>query len=188
MAFHLARLSIADIVTSGKGGKSAPIASDGCPAVATLAPMRVAFEPSAYNDAEASRVNIVFRPSAEVLSELEELDEWVLSTVSEQAPRFFNGKAKTVSQLREIYTPVVKHSEKYESTFKAKMNLRPPAQVKIWDSEKQARDPPAQFKDCMAAPRQRLRGLYFMGAQFGCVIECTDLQILEEEASGECPF
>jgi hypothetical protein len=37
-------------------------------------------------------------------------------------------------------------------------------------------------------PRLHLRGVYFMGAaQFGAVVECTDLQILEEAASS-CPF
>ena len=54
MAFNLDRLAIGECVISGKGAKSAPITSDGGPAVVTMEPMRVCFEPSAYGDAEAS--------------------------------------------------------------------------------------------------------------------------------------
>ena len=187
MAFHLDQLAIGECVISGKGAKSAPITSDGCPAVVTMEPMRVCFEPSAYGDAEASRVNIVWRPSDEAVEQLGELDEWVLQTVSKNALRFF-GKAKSVDQLRETYSPIVKTSDKYPPNFKAKLNLQSPAMVKIWDAAKQPRAAPEQWKDCLTVPRLRLRGLYFMGAaQFGCVLECSDIQIVEEE-SPECPF
>ena len=67
------------------------------------------------------------------------------------------------------------------------MNLAAPAQTKIWDGEKQPRDAPASWRNASVRPRLVLRGLYFMGSSFGPVVECTDLQILEEAASS-CPF
>ena len=97
------------------------------------------------------------------------------------------GKVKTVEQLEENYTAILKHT-KYGAQFKAKLNLAPPAQTKIWDGEKQPRAAPESWKGASVKPRLHLRGVYFMGAaQFGAVVECTDLQILEEAASS-CPF
>ena len=190
MAFDFGQLAIGDVVTSSKGAKSAPITSDGAPATCTMPPMRVAFEPSANGDSEATRlatrVTVVFRPEAETIAELELLDEWVLGVASQQAQRLF-GKPKTVEQLRETYTPIVKAFDRYPSVFKAKINLKPPAPVKIWDDQRQPREAPAQWRDCLIAPRIRLRSIYFMGGQWGCVLECTDVMVSEEETV-ECPF
>ena len=186
MAFDFGQLAIGDIVTSSKGAKSAPITSDGAPATCTMPPMRVAFEPSAYGDSEATRVSIVFRPDDETIAELELLDESILGVASMQSLRLF-GKSKTVEQLRETYTPIVKAFDRYPSVFKAKINLKPPAPVKIWDSQRQPREAPAQWRDCLIAPRIRLRSIYFMGGQWGCVLECTDAMVSEEETV-ECPF
>ena len=51
------------------------------------------------------------------------------------------GKVKTVEQVEENYTPILKHT-KYGAQFKAKLNLAPPAQTKIWDDQKQPRAGP----------------------------------------------
>ena len=186
MAFDFGLLAIGDIVTSSKGAKSAPITSDGAPATCTMPPMRVAFEPSAYGDSEATRVTVVFRPDPDTIAKLELIDEGILREACMQSLRLF-GKKKTVEQLSETYTPIVKFCDSYPSTFKAKLNLKPPAAVKIWDSQRQPREAPAQWRDSLVAPRIRLRSIYFMGGQWGCVLERTDAMVSEEETV-ECPF
>lgn len=184
--FDLTTLSLGDVVVSGKGSKSAPIQSMSTPAVALLEPMRVVFEPSAFGNEDATRVNVVFRPSPQLLAGLEAFDEWVLATLAADSVRFF-GRAKSAEQLRDTYTPAAKPSDKYPATFKAKMNIQDPNVVKVWGTDGQPRAQPQQWKDCLVVPRIRLRGLYFMGASFGPVLELTDAQIVEEQTA-ECPF
>ena len=165
MALDFGEFVIGDVVTSSKGAKSAPITEvDGAPATCTMPPMRVAFEPSAFGDSDATRVNIVFRPDPDTIFELEQYDELVLREACMQSLRLF-GKLKTVGQLSETYTPIVKSFENYPPTFKAKLNLKPPAPVKIWDGERHPREAPAQWRDCLVTPRIRLRSIYFMGGQ-----------------------
>ena len=160
--------------------------SPGTPIAATLDSVEVCFEPSSYgDDGTATRVNIVFRPSEAIAADLEQLDAWLLRTAAENSLAWF-GKQKSVDQLGESYTPILKQT-KYGPQFKAKLTLAPPAQTKIWDQQKQVRAAPESWKAASVKPRLHMRGVYFMGAQFGAVMECTDVQILEEAASS-CPF
>ena len=74
--FDATSLKIEDPVLSGKGVKSLPFSIDGKAVPGAVFPeMEVAFEPTGYNDPEASRVNLVFKPSADVIAQMTQLDE-----------------------------------------------------------------------------------------------------------------
>ena len=181
-----AALTLGEIVTSGKGAKTCPITKAGQPFAAIVRAMPVCFEPSAYGDEAATRVNIVFRPDEETVAWFDELDKWVVEAAARESLRFF-GKAKTALQVLETYQPIVKRSLKYATQFKAKMNVTEPNITKIWDGEAQ-RPAPEKWTGAVVKPRIRVRGLYFMGASnFGAILEATDLQVMEE-ASASCPF
>ena len=105
--FDLSALTLGDVSTSGKGAKSCPFYSGGSVAAATLEPMPVCYEPSAYGDEAAPRVNIVFRPPQGVLDSITALDEWIIQAAAKDSVKFF-GKAKTEDQIRESYQPLVK--------------------------------------------------------------------------------
>ncbi len=185
--FDLSALTLGDVSTSGKGAKSCPFYSGGSVAAATLEAMPVCYEPSAYGDETATRVNIVFRPPQGVLDAITALDEWIIKTATKDSVKFF-GKQKSEEQIRESYQPLVKTSEKYPPQIKAKLNISGPSTVRVWDGDKKAREQPEIWRGCLVKPRLWLRGLYFMGAGvFGATLECTDVQICEE-AGGECPF
>ena len=186
-AFDLTTLQIGDVVTTGKGAKTAPFTSEGKPVFANLWPMQIRFEPSAFQDPDATRVNMVFRPPEEVIQHLQELDEFILQTVCKDPARWF-GKARSETQIRESYNPIVKLHDKYLPSFKDKANLEPPYQMKVWDAEGVQRGFPDEWKDLTVKPRIRLKNLYFMGAgAFGATLECTDAQIVEEQVQA-CPF
>ena len=185
--FDLSALTLGDVSVTGKGAKACPFFSHNQAAAATLDPMPVCYEPSAYGDAEATRVNIVFRPSQAILEAMEALDEWIIQAATKDSLKFF-GKAKTEDQIRESYQPLVKTSDKYPAQIKAKLNISGPATVRCWDAEKKPREQPEAWRGATVKPRLWLRSLYFMGAGvFGATMECTDVQICEE-AGGECPF
>ena len=179
-------LSLGDVTSSGKA-KTAPFSVNGGPAEFSLCPLKIAFEPSAYQDNDATRVNIVFKVNLVHEEELGQIDKWILDTVSADPARFF-GKAKTRESLVETYTPCVKQTEKYGSQFKCKLNLPGSYQgVRVWDLEKLPRAPPDTWAGCVVTPLVRFRHLYFMANQWGPVIDVTDLKI-HSEAASVCPF
>ena len=179
-------LSLGDVTSSGKA-KTAPFSVNGGPAEFTLPALKVAFEPSAYQDEEATRVNIVFKVNLVHEEELGEIDKWILDKVAEDPVKFF-GKAKTLESLVDTYTPCIKKTEKWGSQFKAKLNLPGSYQgARVWDLEKLPRAPPDAWAGCLVTPRVRFRHLYFMANQWGPVIVVTDLKVLSEPAT-ECPF
>ena len=98
----LAALTLGDVSVSGKGAKSCQFTSHGLPVVSNFEAMSIAFEPSAYNDPDASRVNMVFRPTADVIDVLTELDEWVLQAVCQNPTKYF-GKQRPLDQICEPY-------------------------------------------------------------------------------------
>ncbi len=112
----LAALTLGDVSVSGKGAKSCQFTAHGLQVLVHFEAMSIAFEPSAYNDPDATRVNMVFRPTAEVIDTLTQLDEWILQAVCKDPPKYF-GKQRSSDQIRESYTPIVKTSEKYEPSF-----------------------------------------------------------------------
>ena len=186
-SFDTDALTLGDVVTTGKGAKQANICGlKGEAVAATLDVMQVAFAPSAYNDPEATRVSIVFRPSEAVLEQLGKVDDWIVTSVAENATKFF-GKPKGFDAVKEMYQPIVRPSEKYGPSIKAKLNISGPGEIRCWDEHRSMRDQPQEWKGASVKPRLWLRSLYFMGGSFGATLECTDVQILSE-ASAECPF
>ena len=180
-------LSLGDPTQTAQGGKVAPFSVNGGPAEFNLHTLRCAFEPAAYKEAEATRVNMVFKVPCHLEGELGAIDEWILTKVTEDSVKYF-GKQKTREQLQEIYTPCLKQSEKWGSQFKVKVNLPGSSgAVRVWSAEKEARAPPEAWTGCVVEPRVRFRHLYFMGNQFGPVIDLTDARIVAEPQN-ECPF
>ena len=184
--FDFTRLIIGDVV-SGKA-KSAPITYDGLrEAVVEVEPMQVKFEPSAYQDDSAQRVNIVWQPTPDLVSKFSMLDLWVVEQVAAESVKYF-GKERSVDQIKDCYLPIIKaSSDKYPPLLKAKMNKTPPMQCAFWDEQGRKRDAPESWVGAVTRPRLKLKGLYFMGGQFGPVLECMDLQILSE-VMDTCPF
>ena len=187
--FDLASLTLGDLNATAKGCKTVPFSlANGAAIFFSTEALRVVYEPSAFGDTESTRVNINWRLTDELEESFGELDEAILKLVSSQALKLF-GAARTIEQLRECYTPIVKRSEKWPAQFKAKMNLEEPAKCRIWSEEGQLREPPNPWVNCLTKPKLRLRSLYIMGRQFGPVLELTDLQICEESSSvAACPF
>ena len=186
--FDLADLTLGDLNATAKGCKTVPFSlANGAAIFFSTEALRVVYEPSAFGDAECSRVNISWRLTDELEEAFGELDEAILKLVSSQALKLF-GAARTIEQLRECYTPIVKRSEKWPAQFKAKMNLQEPNRTKMWDEAQVERPAPEKWLGALVKPRIRVRGIYFMGsANFGAVLEATDVQVLQE-ARVSCPF
>ena len=186
-AIDFDRLTIGELVTSGKGAKSAPLGY-GKEAVAWLPEdvMTVAYEPGVFSGEDVARVNLSLRPSDAVQGQLVELDEWIVATVAANSERLL-GKAQTLEQVRARYAPTLKLSDKgYAPTMKCKMNKSGRGAVKIWDG-KQLREEPEAWAGSTVKVRLLLKSLYIMGANFGVVLDVTDVSIVSAPVT-DCPF
>ncbi len=117
--FDLSALTLGDVSVTGKGAKSCPFYSHGGIAAATPEAMPLCYEPSAYNDDQATRVNIVFRPPQTVLDSITELDQWIIQAATKDSVKFF-GKQKSEEQIRESYQPLVRQNAR-----STRLRLRP---------------------------------------------------------------
>ena len=76
-SFNLADVTLGE-TPAGDGLKAVPLSSSGCQILWTPDAQTVAFEPSAYQNEDAKRVNLVMRASPQAAQALEELDAYIL--------------------------------------------------------------------------------------------------------------
>ena len=186
--FDLANLLCQDTVTSSKGAKQIHVTHlDGTPVLwQPVQPMSPLWEPSAFNDPAATRLNVSFAASHEVSEQLKLLDEWSLITLASESARLL-GSPLDMDEVKRRYQPALRVYGKTGSvSMRCKMNVSGRNQVKCWDHFRQMRSLPESWTACTVVPRVRLAGLWVMGKEVGWTF--TLEQALIDEASQECPF
>ena len=146
-------------------------------------PLRVLFEPSAFKDPTATRVNLVMQASPDTQEYLQGLDDWVRQTIRKNGQLLFK---KDIGNPDEYYKPSLITSEKYEPSFKVKINLGGPRSVRCWTPDKEAREAPAAWAMCNVIPLVTARSLWLQSKECGVCLECTDVLIYERTLG--CPF
>jgi hypothetical protein len=186
-AFDLQVLTVSDPITSAKGAKTSALSYRGTtPIVWHPEAQRVAYEPSAFQNEDASRVNLVMRASPQVVDALNALDERMIDICTQQSAQLF-GKTLTQEEVALRYTPCLKKSEKgYEPTFKVKINLTGRSKLRCWNTSQEVCEAPESWVGCSAKPIVNVRCLWIMPKSFGCLLECSN--VLINEAQPQCPF
>ena len=151
-----------------------------------LGPLRVVWKPSAFQQPDASRVNICFAADNETSGYFMRVDKKIIRMLFDDPMKYF-GQPLTYEQIRERYQPAIKvNTEKGYTTLRAKMNLSGPAKVRCWSPEKTPREMPLDWSMADVSPRLQIKGLWVMAREFGLLVEMTDALI--EERSVVCPF
>ena len=182
------RLACQDIFTTSKGAKTIPLAYKDGSAVLwqPRQPLAVLWEPSAYNDETAQRVNISFVPTPEVTKELQGFDIWCMDTLVQESVRLF-GTALDKEELQRRYQPALRTHEKTGTTsLRCKMNISGRNTVKCWDTFRAPRSLPESWTTCAVTPRIAVKGLWVMGKEVGPLLELQHAML--DEATAECPF
>ena len=184
--FDLEALFLSDPVTSAKRAKTSALSCNGVPIVWHPEVQRVVYEPSAFQNEDVSRVNLVMQASPQAIEVLSALDARMIEICTENSARLF-GKTLTQEEVALRYTPCLKKSEKgYEPTFKAKINLSGRGKLKCWNSSRELREAPESWTGCSVKPVINVRCLWVMPKSFGCLLECSN--VLVDEAGPQCPF
>ena len=179
-------LSLGELQVSSKGAKQVPLSCGDKPLVWQPGPLRVQWQPKAFNDPGASRVAICFVSNETVEAYLQQLDAWVTKVMSGASKNYF-GQDLSPQQIAERYTPAVKLSQKGYCHLRAKMNLTGRNAVRCWEAEtKVPRKMPDDWTICEVSPCFEIKGVWIMSKDFGLLIEMTDALI--SESFNVCPF
>ena len=186
-AIDISNLAFAPLFTTAKGAKQLPVLYKNGDAVAwqTDEYMEVPFEPSAFNDPEASRVTLCVTPSDTLTSMVAELDAWCINTLS--ANPSLLGISLTPDQVRERYSSSLKTSDKGYVTVRAKINKSGRYALQCYDPELVKRSHPETWRGCSIRPRLVLKAIWVMGRDFGAILECTHA-LVKKGADEACPF
>ena len=184
----VATLNFAALTVTAKGGKQLPaLYIDGSPvAFQPEALLEVPFEPSAFNDPEATRVTLCLIPTEDLCETIKELDAWVLESLIAN-PTNLLGLTLSAEQIRERYVSSIKVSEKGYKTLRAKMNKAGRYALQCYTPDKEKRPHPVPWRGCSVQARLVFKGLYVMGREFGSIIEATHA-LVYDDAGDACPF
>jgi hypothetical protein len=181
------RLVLQDTVTSQKGARQIPLANrDGSQVTWQPAAMQCLWQPSAYNDENATRLNLSLSPGPEAEACLEALDEWLVNALALESSRRF-GTQMSAEEVRSRYQSALKTHEASGTRYmRVKVNMTGKAAVRCWDSMRQQRSPPESWTSCSVTPRIVLKGVWLMGKDFGLTLDLRDAML--DEQPTECPF
>ena len=187
-SIDLGSLSLGDVVTTGKGAKQIPLSAIGGEAVIWRPKdaLTVLFEPSAYNQPDATRVTLCLSVTPAVVSSLQGFDEWCVTTLAAQSSRLL-GSQLSVEEVRNRFQPTLRtHEASGSQSLRLKMNLSGRAAVRIWNPMGTQISAPPSWSQCSAKCRIRLKGFWLMAKEIGVVAECIDVQL--DTAEAKCPF
>ena len=184
----LATLVLGDVVTTGKGAKQIPLSTiSGEPVIwRPKDALTVLFEPSAYNQPDATRVNLCLSVTPSVVSCLQDFDEWCVTTLAAQSSKLL-GSQLSVDEVRHRFQPTLRtHEASGSQSLRLKMNTTGRAAVRIWSPLGVQVAAPQSWTQYSAQCRIRLKGFWLMAKEIGLIAECTDVQL--DHAEAQCPF
>jgi hypothetical protein len=182
-------LTLGDVVVTGKGAKQIPLISKNGEAV-TWNPtdfLTVMFEPSAYNQPDATRLNLCLSVTPAVARSLSAFDEWLTTTLAAESLRLF-GTTLSVEEVRGKFLPTLRtHEATGSQSLRLKMNTTGRSRVRLWDMTRNPISAPPSWTQCSAKCKIRLKAVWLMGKnEMGIVAEATDVML--DDAEAECPF
>ena len=179
-------LRLGELFVNAKGAKSIPILlPDGKPVMWQPGPHQVAFEPSAYNDPAATRVNVCFIPTPDAELCIKGLDAWLINALALESTKYF-GSQLSFDQVKERFQSASHTSEKGYSCIRCKMNLVGRTGIQCWDTFRQARPIPDFWRGSLITPKIAVKSVWIMGKDIGCTLELQHAMI--DEVVTECPF
>ena len=181
------RLVLQDPVTSQKGARQIPLANrDGSPVVWQPAAMQCLWQPSAYNDETATRLNLSLSPGPEAVASLEALDAWLVNALALSSSKCL-GTQMSTEEVRSRYQSALKcHEASGTRYLRVKVNTTGKAAVRCWDTMRQPRPLPESWTSCSVTPRIVVKGIWLMGKDFGLTLDLRDAML--DEQPTECPF
>jgi hypothetical protein len=179
-------IKLGALQTSSKGAKQVPLFLNNDTSIFTqLGPLSVQYEPSAFGDPAASRVNLVLSTNELVEKTLSELDARVISLLAADSAKYF-GTALSESQILERMQPSIRVSEKGYKSCRMKMNITGRNRVQLFGMDKTPCEPPETWVGSNVTVRMLVKSVWLMNKEWGVLFEAQAVQV--ETSAVECPF
>ena len=145
------------------------------------------WEPSAFNNPEATRLNLVFNATPATADSLLALDAWSINTLTEHSERLL-GQKLSKEEVAKRYQPSLKtHEASGMQSWKVKMNTTGKSATRLWDTFKNSMSsPPDCWTACTAKCRVRVKGFWLMSREVGTILEAESVML--DTKAAECPF
>ena len=179
------QITLGEIQTSSKGARSIPISYAGDQRDRVFiftGKQEVPFNPAAYQNAEATRVNLCFAPTDDFAALISAIDDQIKSQL---APRLKEIFGEQVGELS--YNSPLKDGRNGYRRLQTKINLEGKGALRCWNSRKQLQATPEDWTSVSVSPRIWVKQVYLMGNKdCGLVLECLDVQLDHKQVA--CPF
>ena len=146
----ISTLALGDVVTTGKGAKQIPLCTiSGEPVIwRPKDALTVLFEPSAYNQPDATRVNLCLSVTPAVGSCLQDFDAWCVTTLAAQSSKLL-GSQLSVEEVRHRFQPTLRvHEASGSQSLRLKMNLSGRSALRIWNPMGTQISAPPSWSQC----------------------------------------
>ena len=178
------QITLAEVQTTSKGQKSIPIAyaNNGGDRV-FIFPGRqdVPFNPAAYQNPDASRLNLCYTPFEDFRAIITALDNQVKEQLTPRLKEIFGDG---VSEL--TYNSPLKDTRNGYTHVRTKINTEGRGSVRIWNSRKQLAPAPEDWTAVSVSPRIWVKCVYVMNKEVGLILETSDVCVEPKQVS--CPF
>ena len=178
---------LGDLIVTSKGAKQISVTTK------TNSPLiwmhddslNVCYQPSAFNEPEATRVNICLGMTDSLAKQLNSFDESLIIAIAADSKKYF-GQILTIDEVKNRMQPSVRVSEKGFTHWRCKMNIAGRGKVQCYGMDKNVRDLPESWLECKVRPRVMLKSIWIMSKEIGILYEVVACQI--DEQTKECPF
>ena len=120
----MAMYNFSDPIKTQKGGVVIPIVSKSGGDVTWLLDQETSlpWAPSNLSDPESSRLNMCFHPNSQIEGLCDALDKWAIAELAKHSKRLL-GKETSLEQVKILYQPSLKTSQKGCQHLKCKLQL-----------------------------------------------------------------
>ena len=168
---------------SGEGVKTFPVTSAGKELMLHLQGCHSPFDASSLTD--GARKTLTLRLPSIWEQQFVTLECLLIAEAAQLSPQPFGTKFSE-EDLRARYKSVTKKAGDYAMQLRAKVNTEGFYSCRYWDKDRQRIDAPDTHAGLNCNAALSVRGLWVSPENFGLVVDCTDLQIIDDVAT--CPF
>ncbi len=185
--------TLKDPIVSQRGAKSCPLTLDDGTAVivqlgSKAAPVSSPFGASSYGDEASVRKTLEFSLEPEQAQFWDGVAEWLRGYLMTHSDRLMKKKLSGETISENLRPPAVQKNE-YRPLLRTKLTTSGSHAVRCWDEHGHKRDLPEDLRGVPLIARLHVERLWCMSKEYGLVLTCTDLQILDHAALGtSCPF
>ena len=185
-ANQLGGIKLGELQITGRGQKSIPIfQANDKPYYVLPKAMDIPFNATAFQNTEATRVNLCYTPDDDVIEQIQAIEGEVKKLLIPRLNEMFGAQAVTLQKQDDWFQSALKTSKGYQ-TLKTKINLTGKYQTRVWNTNKESLPLPSDWSQYQAKSRLWVRSVWIFGKEAGITFDTTDCILQKQERS--CPF